>query len=92
MIISEILDMKAIMSNMEDLTKVEVIKSLVDLVYKAYDRINSRDKLVRILLEREKLKSTGIEDGLAIPHGKHAGLKKMVGALVDRLIGCIFGY
>jgi PTS system nitrogen regulatory IIA component len=31
-------------------------------------------KLVETLLEREKLGSTGIGDGVAIPHGKVAGL------------------
>ena len=31
-------------------------------------------KLVQVLLEREKLGSTGIGEGVAIPHGKVAGL------------------
>jgi PTS system nitrogen regulatory IIA component len=33
------------------------------------------------LLEREKLGSTGIGDGIAIPHGKLAGLDRIHGAL-----------
>ncbi|VFQ47269.1 PTS sugar transporter subunit IIA [Desulfoluna butyratoxydans] len=34
--------------------------------------------LVRVLLEREQLGSTGIGDGIGIPHGKIAGLDRMV--------------
>lgn len=34
--------------------------------------------LVRVLMEREQLGSTGIGDGIGIPHGKIAGLDRMV--------------
>jgi PTS system nitrogen regulatory IIA component len=34
--------------------------------------------LVKILLEREKLGSTGIGDGIAIPHGKLDGLTDLI--------------
>lgn len=36
------------------------------------------DDMLKVLLEREKLGSTGIGDGIAIPHGKIKGLKEMV--------------
>ena len=34
--------------------------------------------MLRVLLEREKLGSTGIGDGIAIPHGKLAGLDEIL--------------
>lgn len=34
--------------------------------------------MLPVLLDREKLGSTGIGDGIAIPHGKIAGLEEMV--------------
>lgn len=34
--------------------------------------------LVKVLMEREQLGSTGIGDGIGIPHGKIAGLDRMV--------------
>ena len=37
-------------------------------------------KLVEVLLEREKLGSTAIGDGIAIPHGKLPGLPTVLGA------------
>jgi PTS system nitrogen regulatory IIA component len=36
-------------------------------------------RLVEVLLEREKLGSTAIGDGIAIPHGKLAGLQSVLG-------------
>ena len=38
------------------------------------------EKLTEVLLDREKLSSTGIGEGVAIPHGKLAGLKELVAA------------
>jgi PTS system nitrogen regulatory IIA component len=37
-------------------------------------------KLTEVLLDRERLSSTGIGDGVAIPHGKMAGLAGLVAA------------
>jgi PTS system nitrogen regulatory IIA component len=37
---------------------------------KATDRVDDEEELLRALLEREALGSTGIGDGVAIPHGK----------------------
>ena len=38
----------------------------------------SEPEMVRVLLERERLGSTGIGDGIAIPHGKLEGLEGMI--------------
>ena len=40
----------------------------------------SAERLAAVLLERERLSSTGIGDGVAIPHGKLAGLAGLVAA------------
>ena len=40
----------------------------------------SQQELERVLWEREKLESTGIADGVAIPHGKMASLSELVAA------------
>jgi PTS system nitrogen regulatory IIA component len=37
-----------------------------------------RDAVVNVLLEREKLGSTGIGDGIAIPHGKHGDIDDLI--------------
>ena len=38
------------------------------------------ERLTEVLLERERLSSTGIGDGVAIPHGKLTGLPALVAA------------
>jgi PTS system nitrogen regulatory IIA component len=38
----------------------------------------SHDELVRVLLERERLGSTGIGGGIGIPHGKLRGLPSLI--------------
>ena len=40
-------------------------------------RLDHRE-IVRVLIERERLGSTGIGDGIAIPHGKINGLESLV--------------
>jgi PTS system nitrogen regulatory IIA component len=46
----------------------------------AFHREIDRERLVQVLWEREKLGSTAIGDGIAIPHGKLPALKSVLGA------------
>lgn len=39
-------------------------------------QVSSYDDLLQVILEREKLGSTGIGEGIAIPHGRHKKLKR----------------
>lgn len=45
---------------------------------KSRNRVNDEEKLVRLLLEREALGSTGIGDGVAIPHAKLSPCPDMI--------------
>jgi PTS system nitrogen regulatory IIA component len=56
-----------------------VLKELVDCITKKELEIDGND-LLRVLLEREELGSTGIGDGIAIPHGK---VKKIENLMVS---------
>ncbi len=49
------------------------------------------DHVVRVLQERERLGSTGIKDGLAIPHGKLESLDRLVACLGVAVDGIDFG-
>lgn len=48
------------------------------------------DRLVDVLWEREKLGSTAIGDGIAIPHGKMPGLSGVIGAFGRHVKGVDF--
>lgn len=58
-------------------TKAEAIRELADNIAKNVKNLNS-SILTEILMERECLGSTGIQDGIAIPHGKVPGLENIV--------------
>jgi len=58
-------------------------------IAKAEPRIDAA-QLLEILLEREKLQSTGIGDGVAIPHGKLAGLDRLVASFARSTGGVDF--
>ena len=49
-----------------------------------------RHRLVEVLQEREKLGSTGIGEGVAIPHGKLAGVPGLVAAFARSRQGIDF--
>jgi len=60
-------------------TKAEVVRELAEHLVRWHNEI-SAERLIEVLWERERLGSTAIGDGIAIPHGKLQGLKSVVGA------------
>lgn len=73
-------------------TKSEVLEELVDLLV-ASKKINQgtdKNKIVKCLVEREELGSTGIGQGVAIPHGKSSTIKELVSAFGLSLEGVNF--
>ncbi|MGB1718379.1 MAG: PTS sugar transporter subunit IIA [Candidatus Latescibacterota bacterium] len=70
-------------------TKEEIIAELVASL-SASEAISDRDKVLQAVLEREKIMSTGIGDGIAIPHGKSDSVVKLVAALGTQRRGVDF--
>src|SRR5262245_46203315 len=72
----------------EDLIKVplssrekrQVTEEMVDVLAQAR-RIRSKDEVLKAILEREAVMSTGVGDGVAIPHGKADAAPEIVAAL-----------
>ncbi len=67
--IRELLQEKLIIEEIGATDKKGVLREFARLL-KAANSIDDEEGLVRVLLEREALGSTGIGDGVAIPHGK----------------------
>ena len=67
--ILDFLSPEAIKMSLESKSKKDVIKELVDLLF-ATGKVKDKKKMVQTLMEREELGSTGIGQGIAIPHGK----------------------
>ena len=55
----------------------DVLSEMAGALAKAEPRLDA-DRLLEVLIEREKLQSTGIGEGVAIPHGKMPGLGRLV--------------
>ena len=77
--IMDFLSKKAVTANIRAADKEGVIRELVDLLVKAED-IKNKEELVRALLTRESLGSTGIGQGIGIPHAKCPNVKNLVAA------------
>lgn len=67
--ISDILDPAAVCLDLDVKDKTEALVRLVETLG-ATGRVRDVAELRRVILEREKLMSTGIGNGVALPHGK----------------------
>lgn len=78
--ITEFLDKRGIKVGVEAVEKEDALKELVDVLAEVKD-IGDKKSIVRALIERENLGSTGIGQGIAIPHGKTDRVKELVAVL-----------
>lgn len=75
--LTELLNAQAITTRLRSRTKRDTIAELVDLLEAAHG-LSSKGEILDRVLRREAMMSTGIGNGVAIPHGK--------ARLVDRLV------
>lgn len=57
--------------------KHEIIKALVKQLYEN-GKITSEEEFLKAVLAREELSETGMDAGLAIPHGKSDAVKEVI--------------
>lgn len=62
-------------------TKEEALKMLVELIKKNSDALNDENNFYENILAREELGSTGIGQGIAIPHARSEKIKKLIVAI-----------
>jgi nitrogen PTS system EIIA component len=72
----DILPKKSIVPDLKGRTKKQVLEELIDALLHEKPELD-RERLMAVLLERERLGSTGIGDGIAIPHGKLKDLNQL---------------
>ena len=77
MLLSDVFKEVNVVPDLSAKDKNSLIEELAEVVVRSEPSIKMQS-LVQVLLEREKLGSTGIGDGVAIPHGKLAGIDKPV--------------
>jgi nitrogen PTS system EIIA component len=70
-------------------TKGDVVRELAEHLAAQHHEVD-KEKLIDVLWERERLGSTAIGDGIAIPHGKLPSLKGVIGAFARHPVGVDF--
>ena len=75
--LTDILEESSIVVDLQARDKTEALEVLVDAMTRNNQTVDQQ-KILTILLEREKLGSTGIGDGIAIPHGKSKELTQII--------------
>jgi len=87
--IADLLDIKSISTELTSSKKVAVLAEMVDLLRRVQPDLNAAE-LLAVLIDREELGSTGIGDGVAIPHGKLKGLDRLLMAFGRKKDGIDF--
>jgi PTS system nitrogen regulatory IIA component len=71
----------AILPELKAATKEDVIREIVESLRASGQLKADTEDVVKAILKRESLGSTGIGRGVAIPHTKHAGVDRLIGSL-----------
>ncbi len=80
MLLTEILDDSAVVVPLAATNKTEAIEALVAALH-PNDKLVDPEAALKAVLEREDIRSTGIGQGFAIPHGKSSAVKELVMAV-----------
>jgi PTS system nitrogen regulatory IIA component len=75
--VADFLDPRAVVEELNARNKKEVLEELCDALISLEPSL-ARDRMVGILLDRERLGSTGVGEGVAIPHGKLGELTHLI--------------
>jgi PTS system nitrogen regulatory IIA component len=75
--IIDILDKNSIVEDFASRDKKGALEELIAVLVEN-GRLDDKENALQVLLEREKLGSTGIGDGIAIPHGKLKEIKGII--------------
>ncbi|MBX3423200.1 MAG: PTS sugar transporter subunit IIA [Pirellulaceae bacterium] len=79
---SDFISTQSICAELSSTDKPSVIAELVDSLVKAGNIAEAdRDEIIKAIMKREDLGSTGIGRGIAVPHTKHQGVAKLVGTV-----------
>ena len=77
--IDQLFSEKNIHPDMESRSKLKAIQEIATFICARHQSLDEQ-KVVQVLLEREKLSSTAVGGGVAIPHAKYPGIDNLIAA------------
>ncbi|MBU1698975.1 MAG: PTS sugar transporter subunit IIA [Candidatus Eisenbacteria bacterium] len=89
MVLSELLSSESIALDVAVSTKEEAIQIAVDYMVGA-GVVTHKSQVIRALIERERIMSTGIGNGIAIPHSQSQAVKKLALGILRPVTGIDF--
>lgn len=87
--IEDILAAELVLPDLAARSKTDVLLELASAVSRQHPELD-RERLVQALEDRERLNSTALGDGVAIPHGKLSGIKRVFAAFARSRQGVDF--
>jgi len=87
--IEDILSEELVLSDLKATTKTDVLVELASAVVRQHPELDGA-RLVAALEDRERLNSTALGDGVAIPHGKLPGIRRVIAAFARTRAGVDF--
>ena len=87
--ITDFLSMQSIIPALAGREKKAVLQEMADWLASNH-QVLDRDQVFQVLLKREKDCTTAIGEGVAIPHGKLAGVERVLGVFARSLAGVDF--
>jgi len=88
--LSKLLTAKLIDLDLKGRNKKQIIAELVDLIAKS-GKLKNKKAFFKVIMGREKLGSTGVGGGVAIPHGKSRDVKDFILVFARKTEGIEFG-
>lgn len=88
--VKRILNEEAILLNLQGTTKEAIIQEMIDFMV-SKNCIKDREAALKAVMDRERKMSTGMQHGVAIPHGKTNSVDRLVAMLALKREGIDFG-
>jgi PTS system nitrogen regulatory IIA component len=87
--ITDFVTPERVMPALQSKEKNAVVKEMADRLVACEPSLDAQNVL-QVLLDREKISTTAIGEGVAIPHGKLVGVERVIGVFARSLQGVDF--
>jgi len=87
--ITDFLTVQSVIPDLAGREKGAVLREMADWLVSNHKSLD-KNRVLQVLLERERISTTAIGEGVAIPHGKLAGVERVLGVFARSVEGVDF--